>query len=42
MFVQYASQPGNDIDALTAVMKRRQPTAAARDAGTRDLPDAWW
>jgi pimeloyl-ACP methyl ester carboxylesterase len=24
MFVQYAGQPGNDIDALTAVMKRRQ------------------
>jgi pimeloyl-ACP methyl ester carboxylesterase len=24
MFVQYASRPGNDIDALTAVLKRRQ------------------
>jgi pimeloyl-ACP methyl ester carboxylesterase len=28
MFVQYAGQPGNDIDALTAVMKRpREPIA---------------
>ena len=25
MFVQYATQPGNDIAALTAVMRRRSP-----------------
>jgi pimeloyl-ACP methyl ester carboxylesterase len=32
LFTQYASQPGNDIEALTAVMKRPRSAAITADA----------
>jgi pimeloyl-ACP methyl ester carboxylesterase len=38
MFVQYASQPGNDIGALTAVMKRPRPAMQPELLATATCP----
>jgi pimeloyl-ACP methyl ester carboxylesterase len=38
MFVQYASQPGNDITALTAVMKRPRPALRPEMLATATCP----
>ena len=42
MFVQYAGQPGNDIVALTAVMKRVRSPMRRRDAWRRRRARRWW